>query len=134
MSKSIYTDANPNYTIYVILLNKPNKKQLTYILVRVKPTKRDVVIQRVNPHIFEYDAIYEALKHTEDGEKIEIFSDSKGAVNDLTSMKPRPLKTAIRHRASSIKKLIERKSLRVKFTWVPRQQNLAGKILEWWTA
>ena len=76
----------------------------------------------------EYMAILAALKDTSLKSKVEILSDSELAVNQLAG------KYAIRdpelgHLAAEIGKVLTQRNLTAKFTWIPRRQNKADKML-----
>jgi ribonuclease HI len=86
----------------------------------------------------EYLAIINGLYFAEDWE-VEICSDSQLAVNQINKMvggggktykvkapNLAPLALCVRF----IVKLCEAQGMGVKFTWVPREENLAGKVLE----
>jgi ribonuclease HI len=75
----------------------------------------------------EYQALFEVLVHASKGEPLEIFTDSRLVVGQLT----KDWKVNVDHL-----KVINRacrdfmSQLDVKLIWVPREKNKAGKILE----
>lgn len=74
----------------------------------------------------EYFAVYNALIENE-GE-IEILSDSKLIVNQLNrSWHIRD--ENLRELFDKVQEIIRRKNLNVKFTWIKRKENKAGKYL-----
>lgn len=75
----------------------------------------------------EYLAIYSALSAAEDKD-VEILSDSDLAVNQL-NRKYHIKKDSLRKLFDKIQDLINKKGLNVKFVWVPREKNKAGKYL-----
>lgn len=75
----------------------------------------------------EYLAIYNALKSTST-ENVEILSDSKLVVNQL-NRKWHIKDDRLRELFDRIQELISSKKLNVKFVWVRRKDNPAGKYL-----
>ena len=75
----------------------------------------------------EYMAVLDALKKTKSKE-VEVVSDSKLVVSQLKRewhiKEPR-----LRELFDRVQKLIRDKKLNVKFSWVPRSKNPAGKYL-----
>ena len=122
----IYVDGSEDYIAYYNVTQNDSK-----ILQNKKPK-----FTRQISALAEYNAIYEALARVSDGSRVEILSDCQGAVHLLSrgvrlwGTKPKIHKKPVRHKAQSIRRLIKRKKLKVTFTWVPRQHNLAGKMLE----
>ena len=86
----------------------------------------------------EYFAVI-ALLSLEDLQKasLEIYSDSQLIVNQLT---PHPTKLGrmvyrvkeprLKRLNCKVRKLIEEKAIDVSFRWLPREENLAGYLLE----
>jgi ribonuclease HI len=75
----------------------------------------------------EYLAIYNALSSVED-KNIEILSDSNLAVNQL-NREWHIKEGSLRELFDKIQNLINERGLNVKFTWIPREENKAGKYL-----
>jgi len=75
----------------------------------------------------EYLAVYEALKAAQSKE-IEIVSDSKLVVSQL-KRDWHIKEDRLRGLFDKVNTLIREKGLKVKFNWVPRTQNKAGKYL-----
>lgn len=78
----------------------------------------------------EYLAVLSALKFAQKNQKkkIEILSDSKLVVNQL-KRDWHIKEDRLRKLATRIWNLISENDLEVKFTWVPREENMAGKLL-----
>lgn len=76
----------------------------------------------------EYNAVHSALKQAPNKSRVEILSDSD-LVCCQFSGKWRVLDPKLDGLLSSIRELIKTKGLTVRLTWVPRRDNLAGKLL-----
>lgn len=81
----------------------------------------------------EYLAIFSALKSAKHNEvkkvkEVEILSDSKLVVNQL-NREWHIKDDRMRKLFDKVHQLIREKRLNVRFTWVPRKDNLAGKYL-----
>jgi len=76
----------------------------------------------------EYEAIQRAVEYALDqgGGEVEIISDSELAVNQLSGRYAIRAPN-LRERAQEIWNLC--KGLKVRFLWVPRDENKAGKVL-----
>lgn len=75
----------------------------------------------------EYLAVFEALNATK-SKDIEILSDSKLVVSQLN--RDWHIKDdRMRELFDKVQRLILDKELKVKFTWIPREENPAGKYL-----
>jgi len=75
----------------------------------------------------EYNAVINALKSSK-SQDIEILSDSKLVVNQLKRewhIKDRKMRMLF----DEVQKIIKERKLSVEFTWVPREENPAGKYL-----
>jgi ribonuclease HI len=76
----------------------------------------------------EYLAIVSALKRLRAGTEAEVLTDSQLVVSQLRGeFRIRELR--LEKLVDEVKTLIERKRLTVKFTWVRRSENKAGKLL-----
>lgn len=92
------------------------------------PEKKKVVISRlkgITNNEAEYMAVVKALRENK-GNNIKIISDSQLIVNQLNK-NYKIKEDRMRKFAMKIWKLCEGR--KVSFTWVPREKNLAGKIL-----
>lgn len=92
------------------------------------PEKKKVVISRLKGltnNESEYMAVLKALRENKDDD-IKIISDSQLIVNQLNK-KYKIKEDRLRDLATKIWKLCEERS--VTFSWVPREKNLAGRIL-----
>jgi ribonuclease HI len=75
----------------------------------------------------EYKAVILALESFPPGSSLEISTDSELMASQLNGRyKVRDPKIAALHSAAQL--IIERKKLKVRFVWVPRAENLAGKM------
>lgn len=75
----------------------------------------------------EYLAIISALKHADAGDEVTIFSDSKNTVNQLNhefAINNEQLRSLAREAWFMIGKFSN-----LTIAWVPRKENLAGKML-----
>jgi len=75
----------------------------------------------------EYLAIISALKKFVDNDEVTIYSDSKNTVNQLNhefAINNEQLRSLAREAWSFIAKFSK-----IKISWVPRSENLAGKML-----
>ena len=75
----------------------------------------------------EYLAVYDALSKVEDKE-VEILSDSKLVVNQL-NREWHIKHNTMRELFDKIQNLINEKGLKVRFVWIERAKNKAGKYL-----
>jgi ribonuclease HI len=76
----------------------------------------------------EYRAVIAALKNLRPNSRVEILTDSLLVVSQLRG-EYRILDPKLVKLASEVRTIAERKRLKLKVTWVPRQENLAGKLL-----
>jgi ribonuclease HI len=76
----------------------------------------------------EYKAFLAALQNVPDGSTVEMFSDSQLICFQFAGTY-RVKDCALQGLLSEIQALILTKRLKVKLQWVPRSQNLAGKLL-----
>lgn len=75
----------------------------------------------------EYMAVIDALTKAE-GKEVEILSDSKLVVNQL-NREWHIKKDEMRELFNQVQKIINERGLKVKFTWIERSKNKAGKYL-----
>lgn len=76
----------------------------------------------------EYFGVVSALKAVPPKSSIEILSDSQLAVYQLAG-KYKICDPVLRDLAATIQALIKKRRLTVRFTWIPRGQNKADKLL-----
>ena len=76
----------------------------------------------------EYRAVISALQKLWPNSGAEILTDSLLVVSQLRG-EYRILDPKLGKLASEVKTIAERKHLKLKLTWVPRKDNLAGKLL-----
>ncbi len=76
----------------------------------------------------EYGAVFSALKAVPDKSAVEVLSDSELVCCQFDS-KWKVSSPSLAVLLSKIRELITIKALTVKLTWIPRRDNLAGKML-----
>ena len=76
----------------------------------------------------EYRAVISALKSVRKGCSVELFTDSLLVVSQLRG-EYRIRDPKLEKLATEVKTLAEQKQLTLTLTWVPRQENPAGKLL-----
>ena len=76
----------------------------------------------------EYGAILLALEAVGLNSEVEILSDSELAVNQLTG-RYKIRDPELQELSQKVSKVMQDRKLNVKFTWIPRSQNKAGKLL-----
>ena len=76
----------------------------------------------------EYYAILSALEYLPKTSRAEIWTDSENICYQLQG-KRRVLNPKLAEINEQIQTLIERNQLTVSFVWVPRRNNLAGKLI-----
>lgn len=76
----------------------------------------------------EYRAFLAALRHVPDGSSVEMFSDSQLICSQFDGQY-RVKDYALQELLSEVLALILNKRLKVTLQWVPRNLNLAGKLL-----
>jgi ribonuclease HI len=76
----------------------------------------------------EYRAILSAIESVDSGSKAEILTDSENTCFQLRGeRRVRDPRLAELH--AQIQEVISKKQLTVTFTWIPRRENLAGKLI-----
>lgn len=106
----------------------PKTRQSGYAVVFEGAKRKPIVVrlrQKKTNNEMEYAALLEALRHSGDGD--ELFTDSQLLVGQVLG----GWKVNVAH----LKPLVEKakdlvSAKRVTLAWVPRDQNLAGKIFE----
>jgi ribonuclease HI len=76
----------------------------------------------------EYRAVISALKPIKPSSNVEILTDSLLVVSQLRG-EYRILDSKLTKLAGEVKTIAGQKHLDLKLTWVPRKENLAGKLL-----
>jgi ribonuclease HI len=76
----------------------------------------------------EYKAIHSALECVSPQSKVEILTDSENTCFQLKGER-RVRDSRLAELNAQIRVLIEKKHLNVTFTWIPRGDNLAGKLI-----
>ena len=76
----------------------------------------------------EYKAILSALEHLSPGDLAQILTDSENTCCQLNGTR-RVLEPQLSKLYEQIQAVLKRKRLRIEFVWVPRRENLAGKLL-----
>ncbi len=105
-----------------------NGKTSGYAVVFEGGTRAPIVVrlsEKKTNNEMEYAGLLEALKHAESGD--ELFTDSQLLVGQVLG--------GWKVNAAHLKPLVEKAKAmvaakRVTLVWVPREQNLAGKIFE----
>lgn len=111
----VYVDANPSEIACVSDTPEPG---------RTRPIPHcEILVGDNTNNEAEYKAVIKALREFPD--VTEIFSDSQLVVNQLN------LKWSIKEdRLRQLAKVVWQLSKgKVRFTWIPRKQNLAGRLL-----
>ena len=110
----IYTDANPKELSYVVGQN------LKSCIVRLNST--------LTNNEAEYQAVLYALLNNDwRSQSLNLLSDSQLIVNQL-NRKYKIKEPRLRELAENIWALVKDRD--VIFTWIPREENLAGKLLK----
>lgn len=76
----------------------------------------------------EYLAVIEALNFVEESSDVWILSDSKLIVNQM-KMEWHIKEERLRELFEKVINIIDKKKLKFKIEWIPREENKAGKIL-----
>lgn len=108
---------------------RPDGKASGFAWIR-EDTKQHHIerIDGLTNNVAEYQAVISALKALPTGCAVEIFTDSTLVVSQLRG-ECRILDPKLAKLASEVKTISERKRLTLKVTWVPRRENLAGKLI-----
>lgn len=109
----IWTDANPNIVAWIAEDGTMEMKKL--------------IPSRTNNEA-EYIAVHQALLSAPIGSNIEILSDSKLIVNQL-GHRWHIKEERLREMAFGVWRTVAHRELSVIYTWVPREENKAGKLL-----
>jgi ribonuclease HI len=76
----------------------------------------------------EYRGILSAPQSVNAGASVEIVTDSENTCCQLNGQR-RVLDSQLLKLHSEVHSIAKKKHLRIKYSWIPRQQNLAGKLL-----
>jgi ribonuclease HI len=108
---------------------RPDGKGSGYAFFRMDTGEKQVLREegRTNNQA-EYKAIILALETLPKGFAVEIRSDSQVACEQLNG-RYKTHDPALVLLRDSVLEIIQRKNLRATFVWVPREVNLAGKLL-----
>lgn len=79
-------------------------------------------------NVAEYRALIAALKSVQHGKTVELLTDSLVVVSQLRG-EYRLLDPKLAKLAAEVKTIAEQKRLSLKFTWIRRTENRAGKLL-----
>jgi ribonuclease HI len=109
----IYTDGGENKYCFVI----PEKNVV-----------RTFVKKWITNNEAEYLAVIEALNFVEENSEVSILSDSKLIVNQI-KMEWHIKEERLREMFKKVIEIIDKKKLKFKIEWIPREENKAGKIL-----
>jgi len=108
---------------------RPDGKASGFAWIR-EDTKQHHIehVDNLTNNVAEYQAIVSALKSLRPGCKVEILTDSLLVVSQLRGeyriRDPKLVKLA-----NEVRTIEERRRFTLTVTWVPREQNLAGKLL-----
>jgi ribonuclease HI len=109
----IYTDGGKDKYCFVI-----PEKNIVKIFENKGLTNNEV----------EYTAVIEALNFVEENSDVFILSDSKLVVNQI-KMEWHIKEKRLRELFETVIKIIDKKKLKFKIEWIPREENKAGKVL-----
>ncbi len=108
---------------------------LTHFLV-CEPDYKNIHIEPnpagVTHNVSEYLAILWAVSQLPDGDTADVMSDSELAISQINGVS----KTGGKYRTKNVKLISLRDKVRriangrVQFHWIPREENLAGQLLE----
>lgn len=85
-------------------------------------------VDGLSNNVAEYKAVISALEKIKQGATVEILTDSLLVVSQMRG-EWRILDSALAKLAGEVKTIAERKRLNLTLTWIPRNQNRAGKLL-----
>jgi len=97
----------------------------------IREDTKERVVERIDGlsnNDAEYRAVISALKRLPNGSHVEILADSLLVVSQ-TKGEYRICDPKLVRLASELKTVVERKRLHFTITWIPREDNLAGKLL-----
>jgi ribonuclease HI len=85
-------------------------------------------VDGLSNNVAEYKAVISALQKMKQGATVEILADSLLVVSQMRG-EWRILDPALAKLSGEVKTIAERKRLNLTLTWIPRNQNRAGKLL-----
>ena len=93
------------------------------------PAKKEIVREDgLTNNQAEYKAILGALKGLPKYSKAEILTDSENTCCQLNGTR-KVLDPKLFELWSQIQTVIKKNGLNIRFTWIPRRENLAGKLI-----
>jgi len=108
---------------------RPDGKGSGFAWLRKDTGEKKIVREdRLTNNQAEYRAILAAVEYLPEGSRAEVFSDSENTCCQLNGQR-RVLDPTLGDLHARISELIERKKLAVIFRWIPRRENLAGKLI-----
>lgn len=108
---------------------RPNGEGSGFAWVRRDTSQRHVEREKgLTNNQAEYRGFLAALQQMPDGSDVEVFSDSQLICSQFTG-DFRVKDSELQDLLSKVQAMIASKRLKVTLQWVPRSQNLAGKLL-----
>jgi ribonuclease HI len=108
---------------------RPDGKGSGYAWLREDTRERHIEhVNGLSNNEAEYQAVIAAINAQSAGSNIELLTDSLLVVSQLRG-EYRILDSKLAKLAGEVKTIAERKRLHMKLTWIPRKENLAGKLL-----
>lgn len=108
---------------------RPNGEGSGFAWLCPDTNQREIVrVKGLTNNQAEYKAFLAALQHVPEGSTVEMFSDSQLICCQFAG-EYRVKDYALQELLSEVLALILNKRLKVTLQWVPRTQNLAGKLL-----
>lgn len=108
---------------------RPDGKGSGYAWLREDTRERHIEhVNGLSNNEAEYQAVIAAVKAQSAGSKVELLTDSLLVVSQLRG-EYRVRDSKLAKLAGEVKTIAERKRLDLKLTWIPRKENLAGKLL-----
>ena len=131
--KQFDTPVQPNSAVIQIFTDgsgaRPDGKGSGFAWVRKDTGEKKIVREdRLTNNQAEYRAILAAVEYLPEGSRAEVFSDSENTCCQLNGQR-RVLDPTLADLHARISELIERKKLAITFRWIPRRENLAGKLI-----
>jgi ribonuclease HI len=122
--------ANPEFVIYCDGAgSRPDGKGSGFAWIRPKTKERHVErVDGLTNNQAEYRALISALNAMPDGSAAQVFTDSQLMWSQVVG-NYRVHHSELADLLSQVHTLIKEKNLKINLQWVPRQKNLAGKLL-----
>jgi ribonuclease HI len=109
--------------------SRPDGKGSKFAWFRPDTNEKKIVPQdNLTNNQAEYRAILAAVESLPTGAKAEILTDSENTCFQLKGVR-RVLDAELKKLNEQISSAIAKRKLTVAFTWVPRRENLAGKLI-----